>query len=116
MVATKTPPEGRGPALVVLAERGKGEGMPYWADYPFDKARKPGSELSVSPKFAASNDAAIVSQEPPSVTTSEWMGDLIACLSDACGTGRPSVSRVREICMHGLKGGFRSSGSQEHRA
>jgi hypothetical protein len=29
---------------------------------------------------------------------------------------RPSLSRVWEIHEHGLKGGFRSPGSQEHRA
>jgi hypothetical protein len=29
---------------------------------------------------------------------------------------RPSVSRVREIRMHGLKGGFRNPGPQGHRA
>jgi hypothetical protein len=29
---------------------------------------------------------------------------------------RPSVSRVLEIGMHGLKGGIRNPGSQEHRA
>ncbi len=36
-VVTRTPPEGRGPALVVLAERGKGEGMPYGLTTPLTK-------------------------------------------------------------------------------
>jgi hypothetical protein len=116
MVVTKTPPEGRGPALVVLAQRGKGEGMPQWANYLFEEAREPENELSVSAEFTVSIDAAIVSQEPPRVTTSEWVGALVGGPPGACGTGRPSVSRVPEIGMHGLKGGFRSPGSQEHRA
>jgi hypothetical protein len=34
----------------------------------------------------------------------------------ACDARRPSVSRVLEIGMHGLKGGIRNPGSQEHRA
>lgn len=116
MVATRTPPEGRGPALVALWDRGKGEGMPYWANYPFDEARKPGRELSVVAKPDVPTVVAIASHEPPGVTTPGRMAGNVAWASDASGTGRPSVSRVREIRMHGLKGGFRSPGSQEHRA
>ena len=102
--------------MVVLADRGKGEGMPFGANYPFEKARKPGSELSVVAEFAVTNGAATVSQEPPRLTISGRMAVALVHVPNACGTGRPSVSRVREIRMHGLKGGFRSPGSQEHRA
>lgn len=116
MASTKTTSEGRGPALVMFADRGKGEGMPFGANSPFDKARRPGNELSVVAEFAGTSSAAVVSQEPPRMTTSGRMAIALAPESNACGTGRPSVSRVREIRMHGLKGGFRSPGSQEHRA
>jgi hypothetical protein len=116
MAPTKTSPEGRGPALVTLTNWGKGEGMPYWANYPFEKAREPGNELSVVAKLVAPLGAVLVSQEPLGVTTPGRMAGLLGRLSDASNTGRPSVSRVRENRMHGLKGGFRSPGSQEHRA
>jgi len=116
MASTRTTPEGRGPALVALWDRGKGEGMPYWANNPFEKAREPGKELSVVAKSAATIGAVIVSQEPPRVTSLGRMVGVFICASDASVTGRPSVSRVRETRMHGLKGGFRSPGSQEHRA
>jgi hypothetical protein len=102
--------------LVVLANRGKGEGMPFGVNYLFAKAREPGNELSVVAEFAGTNGAAVVSQEPPRMTNSGRMAVPFVHVSNACGTGRPSVSRVREIRMHGLKGGFRSPGSQEHRA
>jgi hypothetical protein len=102
--------------LVVLWDRGKGKGMPDWANYPFEKAREPGKELSVAAEFTATIGAVIASQEPPRVTTLGRMVGVFVCAVNACGTGRPSVSRVREIRMHGLKGGFRSPGSQEHRA
>ena len=102
--------------MVVLADRGKGEGMPFGANYPFEKAREPGNELSVVAEFAGTRGAAIASQEPPRMTISGRMAVALAHALNACGTGRPSVSRVREIRMHGLKGGFRSPGSQEHRA
>jgi group II intron reverse transcriptase/maturase len=39
-VETRTPPEGRGPALVVPETAGKREGMPERANYPADKVRK----------------------------------------------------------------------------
>jgi hypothetical protein len=64
MVATITPPEGRGPALVILADWGKGEGMPKRANYPFEKAREPGNKLSVVAKLIASGGAVIASKEP----------------------------------------------------
>lgn len=116
MASTRTTPEGRGPALVALWDRGKGEGMPYWANHPSGKARQPGKELSVDAKSAATIGAVIVSQEPPRVTILGRMVGVFVCVSDASVMGRPSVSRVRETRMHGLKGGFRSPGSQEHRA
>ena len=117
MAPTKTAPEGRGPALVMLVDRGKCEGMPYWANNPFEEARKPGNELSVAAKFTAPSGFVIVSQEPPGVTALGRMaGLLIRPALNACATGRSSVSRVRETRKHGLKGGFRSPGSQEHRA
>jgi len=90
--------------------------MPYWANYPFEKARKPGKELSVVAESIATNGVAIVSHEPPRVTTLRRMAGILACVLNASGTGRPSVSRVRETRMHGLKGGFRSPGPQGHRA
>ncbi len=116
MALTKTTLEGRGPTLVALANRGKGEGMPNWANHPFEKARKPGKELSGIAKCNPTFGVAIDSQEPPRLTTSEWVACLPGSVLHACDTGRPPVSRVRETRMHGLKGGFRSPGSQEHRA
>jgi hypothetical protein len=115
MAPNKTTLEERGPALVTLADRGKGEGMPFGANYPSDEAREPEKELSVAAKFIATAVADVVPSGLPGVTTSGWMSRAAAAL-DACGTGRPSVSRVPEIGMHGLKGGFRNPGSQEHRA
>jgi hypothetical protein len=35
MALTRKALEERGPALVALADRGEGEGMPYWANNPF---------------------------------------------------------------------------------
>ncbi len=64
MAPTITSPEGRGPALVALWAWGKGEGMPIWANNPFDEAREPGNELSVVAEFTVTDGAAIVSQEP----------------------------------------------------
>jgi hypothetical protein len=60
--------------------------------------------------------AVIVSQEPLGLTTPGWMASVAVPVPNACGMGRPSVSRVPEIGTHGLKGGFRSPGSREHRA
>jgi hypothetical protein len=114
--STRTTLEGRGPALVALSDRGKGEGMPYWANYPFEKAREPGKELSMVAKSSTGLGAVIVSQEPLGLTTPGWMASVAVPVPNACGMGRPSVSRVPEIGTHGLKGGFRSSGSREHRA
>jgi hypothetical protein len=116
MASTRTTLEGRGPALVVLADRGKGKGMPLGASYPFEEAREPGKELSVVAEFAVTSGADVDSQGPTRLTTSWWTVVALAHVSNACGTGRPSVSRVREIRTHGLKGGFRNPGSQEHRA
>ena len=92
-------------------DRGKGEGMPEWANNPFEKAREPGKELSVIAKSAVTISAVIVSQEPPRVTTLRGMTVAVAHVMNARDTGRSSVSRVRETRMHGLKGGFRNSGS-----
>ena len=116
MAPTITSPEGRGLALVVLAVRGKGEGMPLGANNLFVKARELGNELSVTAESAVTNGAAIDSQELPRLTSSGWMAAALDHVLDACDTGRPSVSRVLEIGTHGLKGGFRSPGPHGHRA
>lgn len=116
MAPTTTSPEGRGLALVVLAVRGKGEGMPFGANNLFVKARELGNELSVTAESAVTNGAAIDSQELPRLTSSGWMAAALDHVLDACDTGRPSVSRVLEIGTHGLRGGFRSPGPQGHRA
>lgn len=113
MASTRTTPEGRGPALVALWDRGKGEGMPSWANNPFEEAREPGRELSVVAKSTATIGAIIDSEEPPRVTTLGRMAGVFVCVLDARGTGRPSVSRVRETRMHGLKGGLCS---HQHRS
>ena len=50
MALTRTTPEGRGPALVVSVEEGKGEGMPARANNPTVKARKPQSRPFIGAK------------------------------------------------------------------
>jgi len=67
-------------------------------------------------KSTATTGAVIVSQEPLRVTTSGRMAGVFVCVLAASATGRPSVSRVRETRMHGLKGGFRSPAAQADRA
>ena len=116
MAATITLPEGRGPALVVSAVEGKGEGMPVRANNPAIKARKPQSRLFIAaerqldvlgPWFPMHRPAGLtIPRGPWSVRRRERARDM----------RRPSVSRVPEIGTHGLKGGIRNPGSQEHRA
>ena len=102
--------------MVALADRGKGEGMPIWANNPSDKAREPENELSIVAKLGTGLGGAIDSQEPSGLTIPVRMARAWVPGLNACGMGRPSVSRVLEIGMHGLKGGFRSPGRQRHRA
>ena len=116
MATTITSPEERSPALVVFANRGKCEGMPVRANNPLDKARKPDRGLSVVAERSTATGPAIVPSGPSRVTSSLWVAGAYGRAPRACATGRPSVSRVREIRMHGLKGGFRSPGPQGHRA
>ena len=116
MAPTITASEGRGPALVVSGNEGKGEGMPVRANNPTYKAREPRSRL-----YMAAKRLLVVAGS--GLPTHRLTGLTIPpgpCAergrTRACGVRRPSVSRVPEIGTHGLKGGFRSPGSQEHRA
>ncbi len=116
MASTRTALEGRGPALVVSVNEGKGEGMPARANNPTAKARKPRSRLFI----AAKRLLAVPGSGFPAYRLAGLTIPSRPC--SGCGrqrardVRRPSVSRVRETRMHGLKGGFRSPGSQEHRA
>ena len=102
--------------MVVSAVEGKGEGMPVRANNPAIKARKPQSRLFIAaerqldalgPWFPMQRPAGLTTPRGPwSVRQSERASKM----------RRPSVSRVPEIGTHGLKGGIRNSGSQEHRA
>jgi hypothetical protein len=116
MAPTITASEGRSPALVTPVNRGKCEGMPARANSPVVKAREPGSGLSVAAKRLAVELLSIVPDGPSRVTASMLMASRSDSPWRACAPGRSSVSRVREIRTHGLKGGFRSPGPQGHRA
>ena len=116
MALTRTTPEGRGPALVVSVVEGKGEGMPARANNPTIKARKPQSRLFI----AAERPLDLLGSGSPmhrpaglTIPSGPWPE---RGRRRARAMRRPSVSRVREIRMHGLKGGVRNPGSQEHRA
>ena len=116
MTSTKTTSEGRGPALVVSVEEGKGEGMPARANNPTVKARKPQSRLFI----AAKRPLAVPGPGLPAYRLAGLTISIRPCSEygrkRARDMRRPSVSRVPEIGTHGLKGGIRNSGSQEHRA
>ena len=116
MASTRTTPEGRGPALVVSVEEGKGEGMPARANNPTVKARKPQSRLFT----AAKRPLAVLGPGLPAYRLAGLTISARPCSEygrkRARDMRRPSVSRVREIRTHGLKGGIRNPGSQEHRA
>jgi hypothetical protein len=116
MVPTITTPEERSPALIALANRGKCEGMTERSNNPFEKAREPGYGLSADAKHSTIAEGAIAPYGLPRVTTSGWMAVDRGTSWCACAKGRSSVSRVPEIGTHGLKGGIRNPGSQEHRA
>jgi len=116
MVPTITTPEERSPALIALANRGKCEGMTERSNNPFEKAREPGTGLSADAKHSTTAEGAIVPHGHPRVTTSGWMAVNRGRSWCARAKGRSSVSRVPEIGTHGLKGGIRNPGSQEHRA
>jgi hypothetical protein len=69
---TTTPPEGRGPALVVLADRGKCEGMVNRPNNPIDKARELDGRL-----FALAERSwwrSTHAREPAGVTARRWRG------------------------------------------
>ena len=121
VVPTPTPTitafEGRSPALVASGDRGKCEGMTVRSNYPsVTKARELTNRLCVvaerqrarmvgaDPTWGLSGDDRRTARIPAHVHVG------------ACSTRRPSVSRVRENRMHGLKGGFRSPDPQGHRA
>jgi len=116
-VPTITTLEGRSPALVTSGERGKCEGMTARSNNPsVYKARELTNRLCVAAKRRC---ARMVLADPTRGLSADdrWTARIPAQAPvRACTTQRPSVSRVREIRMHGLKGGFRSPGSQEHRA
>jgi hypothetical protein len=116
MAPTTTALEGRGSALVVSEEEGKGEGMPARASNPTFEARQPRGRLFM-----------VAKRQPTALGAGLPTPGLagLTSLSGPCrergrerarDMRRPSVSRVLEIGMHGLKGGFRSSGPQGHRA
>jgi hypothetical protein len=98
------PLEGRGPASVVAATRGKREGMAARPNTPIEEAR----ELLVSLWMMAKRQAR---QGRSDRCQAAWgdarVGALRAPGAAAvhAASGRPSVSRVLENCTHGLKGG-----------
>ena len=107
---------GKGPCFGRARDGGKCEGMTARSNNPFEKARELHEGLSADAKHrrAAWYAADPVRARGGDGSPSSWV--LHTARRCACTVGRPSVSRLREIRMHGLKGGFRSSGSQEHRA
>ena len=116
-VSTITAPEGRSPALVTSGVRGKCEGMTARSNNPsVSKARELTNRLCVSAKRRG---ARTVSADPTwGLSADDRRTARIPAHVPirACTTRRPSVSRVPEIGTHGLKGGVRNPGSQEHRA
>ena len=116
MASTRTTPEGRGPALVVSVVEGKGEGMPARANNPTIKARKPQSRLFIAAERPLDVPGSGFPMHRPAGLTNPSGPWTERRRKRARDMRRPSVSRVRETRMHGLKGGFRSPGSQEHRA
>ena len=107
---------GKGPCFGRAWDGGKCEGMTERSNNPFEKARELHERLSADAKhrrpvwYAACPIWARGGDGSPG---SRVFHIARRC---ACPAGRPSVSRVPEIGMHGLKGGFRSPGSEEHRA
>ena len=116
MAPTRTTPEGRGPALVASVEEGKGEGMPARANSPTVKARRPRSRLFIAAKRPLTVLGSVFPSHRRAGLTTPSRPRPERGTKRANDMRRPSVSRVRETRMHGLKGGFRSPGSQEHRA
>jgi hypothetical protein len=116
-VPTITTLEGRSPALVTSGERGKCEGMTARSNHPsVHKARELTNRLCVAAEL---RQVRVVLADPLRGLSADdrWTARIPAHpLVSACTTRRPSVSRVPEIGTHGLKGGIRNSGSQEHRA
>ena len=102
---------GKGPCFGRAWDGGKCEGMTARSNNPLEKARELHERLSADAKhrrpawYAACPVRARGGDDSPSSRV------LHAARRCACRVGRPSVSRVREIRMHGLKGGFRSPGS-----
>ncbi len=103
------PPEGRGPASVVVGLRGKREGMAAYGppnnpsdksartlQQPMDESQMVRPAQVVTPRLASRGDAA---ERTPGL-----QGRKSAMYATS---GRPSVSRVREIRKHGLNGGLR---------
>ena len=113
--ATRTPPEGRGPALIVPHIEGKREGMPARANHPVVKAREPHRRLFASAKRREHSGVRVPYPLPG--VTSRWQRATSGLRCErACDARRSSVSRVRETRTHGLNGGHRSPGPQGHRA
>ena len=107
---------GKGPCFGYARGGGKCEGMTVRSNYPVDKARERRSELYMAAKLSQGSwfraGAARL-----------WWGDVpsrgvVTLLSwrSARVMRRPSVSRVREIRTHGLKGGLRKRTQEGHRA
>ena len=115
-VATITPPEGRGPALVAPAIGGKCEGMTERSNNPSEKARKLHVRLCVGAKRRSGGKRLAYPSFAPRGDVPRRVSGPGRPLQRACPTRRPSVSRVPEIGTHGWKGGFRNPGPQGHRA
>jgi hypothetical protein len=110
IAATKNAAGGKGPCFGHAREEGKREGMagrsgPNHPDglKPNVQAREPRRELWAAAKRRPARCFPVVHpvrSDVPSVAGERVRGSAVHALQR-----RPSVSRVREICTHGLKGG-----------
>jgi hypothetical protein len=111
---TRTPLEGRGPALTAPADGGKREGMAERPNHPIDKARELRGRLFMVAKGRTPHRLHAIGNRR-SDDPGRGVGRGAGGRSER-GMRTSSVSRVREIRMHGLNGGHRSPGPQGHRA
>ena len=107
---------GKGPCFGRARDGGKCGGMTARSNNPLEKARELHEEL-----FAVAKRGRLAWYAAIPVWARGGDGSpsgrmLHVGRRRACAARRPSVSRVLEIGTHGLKGGFRSPGSREHRA
>jgi len=117
-VATRTPPEGRGPALVVPVGGGKREGM----SGPSSQTNNPMNRSARTPKLALRGRQAPCGAWAPGAVPNGGSddqprpGSTMTYGRSARAMRRPSVSRVQETCTHGLNGGLRKRSRRGHRA